>query len=274
MKHPKAFMLRDLVAILCLVILAVPVVAGTMYGVGNRAHLAICMMRLRCLTHAVHHYAENNNGYMPVYQHTKTLGYIRAPDAVYKTAVAFAQSPLDPTTLLYRDVRGLGFLYTQKYVHRPELFYCPAEPEARHTLEHYPTPWGSQVGVGSMFIRIGYMWNPWVKPIPGDLSNWTYEDGLELRKHPCNRPLLCDLIWKGGVTGHLTEHSALWNMAYPSGHVIPFMSKTLYDRFFPGTGPGLDVYLDWGPYNTNVRPLLPGADPNAKGRHWWWGHKF
>ena len=265
MKHPKAFTLRDMVAVFCLIGLAMPVLGASLQGVLNKSQLARCMLNLSELTRAVNIYTDRNRGYMPVHQHQLDRGSPRAPDITYKTYVVFRESTIDPNTGLLSDVRGLGRLYVQKYVRQPELFYCSvaSKGDQRMSLAYYPTPWGTAAGVGSGFIRNSYMWNPWVKTNPLSVNNKTYEDRLMLRQHPFYRPLMCDLVDDFATMAHLTANSAVWNMAYPAGQVVPFMNQKLYDLF---QNQKLDTSGSWevsglNPgYNNVVRPLLPGAN--------------
>jgi hypothetical protein len=105
------------------------------------------------------------------------------------------------------------------------------------------------------------MWNPWIKQNPASGGHGTYEDGLALRQHPFYRPLLCDLVDDYASMAHFTEDSAVWNMAYPAGQVIPFANQTLYGKL---QNQHLDTstLLIWDPngFNSDIRPLLPGAN--------------
>jgi hypothetical protein len=267
MKHAKAFTLRDMVAVVCLAGLTLPLLGASLQGVLNKSLLAKCMLNLGELTRAVNLYADHNRGYMPMYTHsvysTKTTGsYVNAPESVWKTYICFQAGNIDPNTGVFSDVRGLGFLYIQKYVRRPDLFYCPApRVDFRQMLSNYPTPWGTAPGEGTSYIRIGYMWNPWIKQNPASGGHGTYEDGLALRQHPFYRPLLCDLVDDYASMAHFTEDSAVWNMAYPAGQVIPFANQTLYGKL---QNQHLDTstLLIWDPngFNSDIRPLLPGAN--------------
>ncbi|MCJ7545177.1 MAG: hypothetical protein MUP47_11580 [Phycisphaerae bacterium] len=269
MKRPKAFTLRDLVALLCLAALALPILAATVRDAAGKSAAARCRTNLASLTRCILVYTEQNRGFMPVYQHFSTTGsngvrYIRAPNNTYKSYVSFTDmgNPrVNPTTGLLSDARGLGLVYTRGYARPPELFYCPGPmPDVRATLAYYPKPWGSKVGVGSMFIRIGYMWNPWVMRIPGGSENqWTFDDRLVLRRHPADRPLLCDLISEMTVTSHTEPGSALWNMAYPDGRVTAFQDPEVYQMLVQGA----DTSMDWALFNQLVRPHLPGATVGA-----------
>ena len=195
MRRRNAFTLRDLVALLCLAALGLPILAASVQGTVSQSAAERCRTNLASLTRCILVYTEQNRGYMPVYLHRFTLGYIRAPDNTYKAAVAFSSAGVNPATGLYADARGLGLLYTQGLARPPELFYCPSPiGDVRHKLSYYPKPWGSHIGPGSMFIRVGYMWDPWVKQIPGGGStDWTYEDGLVLRQ--ASRSGRCCSIW-------------------------------------------------------------------------------
>jgi hypothetical protein len=276
MKHPKAFTLRDMVAVVCLAGLTLPLLGASLQGVLNKSLLAKCMLNLNELTRVINLYADHNRGYMPVYTHsvysTKTTGsYVNAPENPWKTYGCFSDlGGTDPNTGLLRDVRGWGNLYVQKYVLRPDLFYCPApRRDVRQTLAYYPTPWGTAAAPDSSYIRNSYMWNPWIKQNPANAAHGTYEDNLVLRQHPFYRPLMCDLVDDAISMAHFTEDSAVWNMAYPAGQVIPFVNPKLYNLMKNGPPSNYafrtSQAIFWivgsnQSFNTSVRPLLPGAN--------------
>ena len=260
MRLRKAFSLRDLVALLCLAGLGLPILAASVQGTVSKSVAERCRTNLAALTRCIMVYTEQNRGYMPVDTYRVYDGPVpEAPSQPDRTAVAFSSaSGINPVTGLYADARGFGLLYVRGLARPPELFYCPAPIlDHRHMLSNYPKPWGSHIGPGSVFIRIGYMWNPWVKDI-GD-SRYTYEDRLLLRQHPGNWPLVCDLVMSRDTTGHVEGNSAIWNMAYPDGHVAPFADQLLYDLFATGFDA---ARIDWAAFNAAVRPrILPPAGP-------------
>jgi hypothetical protein len=276
MKHAKAFTLRDMVAVVCLAGLTLPLLGASLQGVLNKSLLAKCMLNLNELTRAVNIYADHNRGYMPVYQHHVysswgvTGSYVNAPENPWKTYLCFnAASPIDPNTGVFSDARGWGLLYAQKYVRRPDLFYCPvvSTTDPRDNLDHYPPPWGTAGAEDTGYIRNSYMWNPWIKQNPTSGGHGAYEDNLVLRQHPFYRPLMCDLVDDAVHMAHFTEDSAVWNMAYPAGQVVPFANQKLYDLMKNGP-PSNYMFrssqnLFWAggqSFNTSVRPLLPGAN--------------
>ncbi|MCJ7545178.1 MAG: hypothetical protein MUP47_11585, partial [Phycisphaerae bacterium] len=96
----------------------------------------------------------------------------------------------------------------------------------------------------------------WVKQI-GEYQ-YTYEDRLVLRRHPADWPLVCDMVMSMMHTGHIEGNSAIWNMAYPDGRVVPFANQELYDMF----AIGFEARIDWGLFNAQVRPrILPPPGP-------------
>jgi hypothetical protein len=194
-----------------------------------------------------------------VYSHLFTNGYNRAPDNTYKSYVCFHnQFGIDPTNGLLVDVRGMGLVYVAGLLGPAELFYCPDQKDRRMTIANYPKPWGSATGEGSNMIRNGYMWNPWVKQIPGGSSTqWTYEDALVVSRHPNERFLTSDLLDDYEDMSHTSANSAKWNLAYVDGHAGSFEDRDLYEKF---TIQKLDASQDWLLYNQWVRPEVPGGD--------------
>jgi hypothetical protein len=260
----RAFTLRDLAALLCLAALALPVLAGALGGAKDLSIAERCRVTLAALTRAVLVYTAQNRGYMPVYQHDfydTGNRYVRAPDFTYKSAVAFSGSyGFNPVTGFLADVRGFGLVYVRGFIRPPELFYCPGPmSDVRHTYANYPKPWGRYLGPGSNFVRLGYMWNPWIKHVPGTSSNyWTYEDGLVLTRHPKERFLICDLLLSVQTISHPLGRSDEWYLGYPDGSVGRFEDDQLRGIL---AGPGLDSMSDWLIWNQYVRPRLPGANP-------------
>ncbi len=261
MKKRKAFTLVELLVVIAIIALLIAILAPSLKAAKDLAKATYCMANQNALVKSALVYAEGNRGFMPVYQHKFTVGIINAPDNTYKSYVCFNTSTPDPKTLLFSDARGLGLVYAAGLLGPPDLFYCPDQKDERMTLANYPKPWGTAVGPESGFVRMGYMWDPWVMQNPSDSAKWTYEDALMAGRHPTARFLTADLLDDYADVSHTTSNSARWNLAYADSHVEPFENKTLYNEFFPGTGMGLDASQDWLLFNKDpggVRPFLPG----------------
>jgi prepilin-type N-terminal cleavage/methylation domain-containing protein len=261
MTERKAFTLVELLVVIAIISLLIAILAPSLRAAKDLARATFCLTNLNALNKSVLVYAEGNRGYMMVYDHMFTKGYIRAPDNTWKSYVCFSnQDGLSPTTGLFLDVRGMGLVYVAGLLGPAELFYCPDQKDDRMMITFYPRPWGSAISDTSRtsFVRNGYMWNPWVKPIPGGASNqWTYEDALVVSRHPNEWFLTSDLLDDYGDMSHVSANSARWNIAYADGHTGSFENKTMYEQFTVGK---LRTSGEWALYNQWVRPLVPGGD--------------
>ncbi len=260
--HKKAFTLVELLVVIAIIALLIAILAPSLKAAKDLAKATYCMTNLNALNKSALVYAEGNRGYMMVYTHHSTNGFIDAAGDPWKSNVAFASSPLDPKTGLYSDARNYGLVYLLGILGPPEMFYCPSQYERRSTLNNYPKPWGSAVNVGSQFIRTSYMWNPWVAKILGALTgDFTYEDALMVSRHPTARHLTCDLFGNSESFSHTTSNSNRWNLGYMDGHVESFENKELYNMM-TAENSDYNPSLSWDAFNeptTGVRRLLPGA---------------
>jgi len=261
MTERKAFTLVELLVVIAIISLLIAILAPSLRAAKDLAKATFCLTNLNALNKSVLVYAEGNRGYMMVYQHIFSKGYIRAPDNTYKSYVCFHnQKGVNPINGLFLDVRGMGLVYVAGLLGPAELFYCPDQKAERMQISFYPKPWGSAISdpTRTQMIRNAYMWNPWVKLIPGGEANqWTYEDALVVSRHPNEWFLTSDLLDDYEDMSHTTANSARWNIAYADGHTGWFENKTMYDQFMTQK---LRTFNEWALYNKFVRPLVPGGD--------------
>jgi len=259
MSNMKAFTLVELLVVMAIISLLIGIIAPSLNAAKDLARATYCQSTLNALNKSALVYAESNRGYLMVYEHKIVNNCVTAPDNTYKSYVCFKRSAPDPATALFSDARGLGLVYAQGILDKPELFYCPSQQDRRSQLNFYPKPWGTAIPPesDSDFIRNSYMWNPWVEPIPDDpAGRFTYEDRLVLERHKNDRFLTSDLLDRKMTMSHIEGNKAKWNMGYVDGHVAAFEGKTLYNLF---TVTGLDTANDWNMFNQGVRPELPGS---------------
>ena len=256
----KAFTLVELLVVIAIISLLIAILAPSLKAAKDLAKATFCLTNLNALNKSVLVYAEQNRGYMMVYDHIFTNKCIRAPDNTYKSYVCFSDKgnpKVNLATGLLTDVRGMGLVYVAGLLGPAELFYCPDQKDPRSTINNYPRPWGSDVSSGSAFVRNGYMWDPWVKAIPGgSATQWTYEDALVVSRHPNEWFLTSDLLDRQLTMSHTSANSAKWNLAYVDGHAAPWESKVLFEKF----NNGVDTNADWAMFNSLVRPELPGSE--------------
>jgi len=265
MTRRTAFTLVELMVVISIISLLIAIVAPTLGAARALAYSARCRTNLNALAKSSAVYTEQNRGFMMVYMHrfvtVDGVDYIAAPEQPSKTTLAFIPGSIDPATGLFSDARNFGLVYAAGILDKPEMFYCPATPSnedaKRHRLNSYPTPWGSAGTSGTQWIRMGYMWNPWVKVLSGSTSDdnlCTYDDALILDRHPNDRCITSDLLWSQNVSGHVEGNKAHWNLGYPDGHVTPFEDKALWSQYLST----VDTGAQWGDWNRITRPRLPG----------------
>ncbi|MCJ7543512.1 MAG: prepilin-type N-terminal cleavage/methylation domain-containing protein, partial [Phycisphaerae bacterium] len=259
MTKRKAFTLVELLVVIAIISLLIAILSPSLKAAKDLAKATFCLTNLNALNKSVFVYAEYNRGYMMVYQHIFTTGYIRAPDNTYKSYICFGDkgNPLMNTaTGLLNDVRGMGLVYVAGLLGPAELFYCPDQKDERSTINHYPRPWGSALSTGSGFVRNGYMWDPWVARIPGGAEKqWTYEDALVVSRHPNEWFLTSDILDDYATMSHIMGNTAKWNLAFMDGHAEGWENRELYDLFMVGRA---DASQLWDDFNLLVRPKLPG----------------
>jgi prepilin-type N-terminal cleavage/methylation domain-containing protein len=255
----KAFTLVELLVVIAIIALLIAIMAPSLKAARDLAKSTYCMSTLNSLNKSALVYAEGNRGYLMVYKHDFTLGYIEASADPWKTYVCFGSGAKDPKTGLFSDARGFGIVYASGLLGPPEMFYCPDQDDVRMTLANYPKPWGTAIGDGSNLIRNSYHYNPWVTRIPGGgEGQYTYEDALMVSRHPTSRFLTSDLMDRWDSLSHTTANSASWNMGYTDGHVEKFEDKQLYNMFYAGAD-FHNRWIDWDSEATGLRPHLPGA---------------
>jgi prepilin-type N-terminal cleavage/methylation domain-containing protein len=264
MTKRKAFTLVELLVVIAIISLLIAILAPSLKAAKDLARNTFCLTNLNALNKSVIVYAEQNRGYMMVYQSVFTNGYIRAPDNTYKSYACFHnQLGVNPATGLFNDQRGFGLVYALNLLGPAEMFYCPDQKDKRSTIGFYPRPWGSALppDPGTAMIRNSYMWNPWVARIPGGQPHqWTYEDWLLPSRHPNEWFLTSDIMDRESDMSHAVGNTARWNLGYADGHAAPWESKALFNAF---TVDDVDASQDWTIFNAAVRPLVPGSDVKA-----------
>jgi prepilin-type N-terminal cleavage/methylation domain-containing protein len=261
MSERKGFTLVELLVVIAIIALLIAILAPSLRAAKDLARSTYCKTTLNALTKSVLVYAEQNKGMLMVYKHdpieSNGQKYARGAPQPDRTAVAFAQSNINPTTGLFSEAMQYGLLYVAGILGPEQMFYCPSQiDDERHMLDGYPKPWGSKVGTagGSQLIRCGYMWNPWVHQVPGtsEVSQQTFDDELVLERHPNERFMTSDLILSRQHMGHKTNTGAWWNHGYTDGHVDQREYKRVYDYFMAG----LDPRTDWPTWQQYVRKYL------------------
>ncbi|MCJ7544905.1 MAG: prepilin-type N-terminal cleavage/methylation domain-containing protein [Phycisphaerae bacterium] len=256
----KGFTLVELLVVIAIIALLIAILAPSLKAAKDLAKAAYCKTTLNALNKSAMIYAEMNKGYMMVFNHDVYPGsdgveYTQAAKQPDRTATAFSAGPRNAATGLLENAVQYGMVYAAGILGPAEMFYCPAPiKDERHMLSNYPRPWGSQTGSGSNIIRCGYMWNPWVKAVPGvtDPNQKTYDDALLVERHPNERFLTTDLILSNDHIGHRTSSSAKWNHGYVDGHVDDRDYPKIYNLFIGG----YDPRIDWVLWQRDIRPKL------------------
>jgi prepilin-type N-terminal cleavage/methylation domain-containing protein len=251
----KAFTLVELLVVIAIIALLISILAPSLKIAKEIAKQAYCMSTLSTLNKTINLYAEAHRGRMMAYGKGLVGGtHPEAPGNTYKSYICFGDGEgIDPATGLFKDVRGFGLVYVAGMLGPPQMFYCPEQKEPRETLAYYTDlgkPWGSARGPDSQFVRMGYMYNPWVSTQYGSP---TYEDDLWIAKHPNDRFLTGDIIVSEATLSHVRGKEARWNFGYPDGHVATFTNQRIYDLF---VNLKLETGGDWS---------LWGCAPNSAG---------
>ncbi len=257
MSERRGFTLVELLVVIAIIALLIAILAPSLKAAKDLARSTYCKTTLNALNKSVLVYAEMNKGYVMPFSHdTQTVAgqlYPEEPNQPDRTSVAFGSGGTNPTTGLLRNAMQYGLVYAAGILGPEQMFYCPAPIEdPRHMIDHYPKPWGSAAGPGSSLIRVGYMWNPWISPIPGGAGARTYDDMLLLERHPNERFLTSDLILDAKRMGHRTGNSAFWNHGFTDGHVEAREYRWIYQSFMQGFESG----YDWNTWNQYIRPRL------------------
>ena len=242
MPTSKAFTLRDLVVLIILIVLPLPLVTASIQQARQSITSATCAMNLSNLARAVNLYAQTNRGFIPPFQNLSSYGGTRAAEAPYKTCIAFKWDTIDvnrvdPKTGLYSDTRNLGIPYSKGLIRPSEMLFCPNQHDPISTRAYYgySRPWGSWLPDtydGYDFIRTSYMYNPWVA-LDNATGKYSYEDKLQLSKHPKNRPILMDLMTKTQNYAHISGTTVAWNLAFVDGHVATMSCNITGDPSTP-----------------------------------------
>ncbi|MGA2266563.1 MAG: prepilin-type N-terminal cleavage/methylation domain-containing protein [Phycisphaerae bacterium] len=267
----KAFTLVELLVVISIIALLIAMITPALKSAKDVVNLAYCQSTVNALNKSVFVYAENSRGFMMVYVHTlypSHTGYPKAADSPWHSYQCFNSSGVDPNTGVMSDARNFGLVYSMKLLAPATMFYCPSPnaSDARQSIDHYPTPWGTAMVSGESTLRCSYMWNPWVHTNPLSTGNFTYDDSLMLSRHDNARFLTSDLLDDWASMRHMTTVSNRWNMGFTDGHVYTYESgqyptTSLYSFFMQQDDTICDCSQSWldsvKGYNTKVRPLLP-----------------
>ena len=260
MSERKGFTLVELLVVIAIIALLIAILAPSLKAAKDLAKATYCKTTLNALNKSSLVYVEMNKGYLMVYNHkfydgSDGVKYTQGAKQPDRTATAFSNSAIDPKTGLFTTAVQYGLVYAAGILGPPEMFYCPAPiDDERHMITNYPKPWGSKTGPGSDIIRCGYMWDPWVKMIPGDTdpNDETFEDTLVPERHDSERFLTSDLILSAQHMGHKTSNSAMWNHGYIDGHVDQREYPQVYKLF----SVGFDPRVSWQSWQQYIRPEL------------------
>ena len=261
MRATKAFSLIELVVSIVVPLILLPV----FLYMDSNADNNFCMSTINALNKSVFIYAEMNRGFMMVWTHKMDAnGFMEAPAYPYQTYCCFKagkDSSIDPKTGLLKDVRGVGLIYTSRILEPAEMFYCPIQRDERSTLAYYPQPWGTAVADPNKdeFIRIGYMYNPWIKR---EANDYVYEDNLVLAKHPNNRFLLSDLMTGTDNYAHIEGGRVGWNASFLDGHMGTVYGKNINSYMERMEKEGVRCDADWKKWGIGPGP---GEQMNPNG---------
>ena len=281
MNAQKGFTLVELLVVISIIALLISILAPSLKSARELVKENFCKTNINALNKSVAVYSELNKGFMMVYKHDKPGYYLSAEGAsgwgqVYKTFVAYKwdMSNVGNINPLYGtyyepngDAMGFGLVYSNKLLEPSEMFYCPSQTATKSTRAYYgyDHPWGGWLPdtddvSGSDFIRISYMYNPWVVLDPSITKNVMYEDKLVLAKHPNDRFVTADLMTKKDNVSHMQGNIIKWNLGSADGHVSTISCKNtgnaltprnLYSFFLRMDATGNDTESSWMVWGCN-----------------------
>ena len=234
MLRKRGFTLVELLVVISIIALLISILAPSLKSARELVKENFCKTNFNALNKSVAVYSELNKGFMMVYKHNPPGYYLNAQGAykqVWKTFVCYKWDTINPNNIdantgVYAEAMGFGIVYAQKLLEPAEMFYCPSQTEEKSTRAYYgyDHPWGAWIPNtddvnGSDFVRISYMYNPWVIKDINIANNVLYENKLVFAKHPNDRLVTGELMTKAENISHGQGNSVKWNMGFADGHV-------------------------------------------------------
>lgn len=241
----KAFTLIELLVVVAIIALLVGILVPSLSAVKQLSRVTQCSTNVSAVTRDVLMYVNANEGLLPPYRYVSSPTP-EVPEEPWRTTVAYTPegNPVhDPVTNKLTDGRNLGYIHRRDYILDPNVLYCPRQPKAEYTFEHYPFPWGT----GSEEILVGYMFNPNVQ-IVGGKAQYLFRPQVDT--FPNDRPLVCDLVWGEDVTSHQIGREWRWNVSRLNGNVDTIVSRTAQEYMVQN--PSADLGTKWADFNKKV----------------------
>ncbi|MCJ7544643.1 MAG: type II secretion system GspH family protein [Phycisphaerae bacterium] len=245
MSERRAFTLVELLVVIGIITLLVGILVPSLNVVKDLSRVAKCATNISAALRDVLMYVNASDGLLPPYRYTSSPTPT-VPETPWHTTMAFSNegNPVnDPDTGLLNDARNLGFVYKREYIHDYRVLYCPRQPKVEHTLEPYPSPWG----MGPNPILMGYMFNPNVEEVDGQVR-YMFSPLVDI--FPSDRPLICDLVWGADVTSHTVGNEWRWNLGQLNGNVSTAMSRQAQEYLV--NNPSSPLGQQWGQFRATV----------------------
>ena len=229
LRPPAGFTLVELLVVIGIIALLLSILLPTMNRARQSAFTLVCASNQRQLAAATAGYANDQNGWLPVYRPelpAAEANLVNDPILTYRVAYADPAEGADAVR-----PANHGVLFARGYADAAGVFYCPLQQADVWRQTAYDEPWlsrglpglsnGTEVADGEWLVRSSYHYNPHgaAVTVPGVLNatRRIYEKAV---RFPAIEPLYMDLLLGAAYPTQAHDRDSLWNLAFIDGHVL------------------------------------------------------
>lgn len=215
--RPRAFTLIELLVVVSVIALLIGILLPVLSRARDSAKRSLCAGNLQQIGRALHNYATDNHNALPPFQ------IDNAYNLLYGWHLYLAYRQDVSSNGKFRPF-NLATLIEKQNLDSPKALYCPSQEASNHTLNYYPTPWGTMPPVGDPDkISAAYTYNPYRDPDQPSLLKYKLLD-----KVPMNEPLVLDLVNTVYHNAHAADNG--WNVLFADGHVNFRVSQSAVEQ--------------------------------------------